>query len=130
MKRVLVNESVCIGCHLCEVYCQLQHSKSLDLVKVFKREIKRPIARLQVEEKGTISLSLRCQQCEEPHCVNACLTGAITKNPETGIVFTDEEKCIGCWTCVIACPFGIVRQDTLNNKSIRCDLCQGADMPA
>ena len=130
MKRVLVNEPVCMGCHLCEVYCQLQHSKSKDLVKAFKRETPRPVPRLRLEEKAPVFFSLRCQQCEEPYCVYACLTGAITRNPETGIVTTDEAKCFGCWTCILACPFGVIQQDTYQHKTIKCDLCQGIDTPA
>ncbi|MCX6003236.1 MAG: 4Fe-4S dicluster domain-containing protein [Chloroflexi bacterium] len=129
MKRVLVNEPVCMGCHLCEVYCQLQHSKHEDMVKAFKREPSRPIARLRIEEKEPLFFPLGCQQCEEPYCVNACLTGAITKNSDTGVITTDEEKCIGCWTCILACPFGIIRQDLLRHKSIKCDLCQGLETP-
>jgi carbon-monoxide dehydrogenase iron sulfur subunit len=130
MKRVLVNETVCMGCHLCEVYCQLQHSKSRDLVKAFKREKPRSVPRLRIEEKKPVSFSLMCQQCEKSYCVCACLTGAITRDPETGIITTDEEKCVGCWTCVLACPFGVIKQDLLRHKSVKCDLCQGSEIPA
>jgi carbon-monoxide dehydrogenase iron sulfur subunit len=129
MKRVLVNETVCMGCHLYEVYCQLQHYKSGDLVKVFKRETQRPLPRLQMEEKKPVSFSLMCQQCEKSCCVYACLSGAITKDTETGIITTDEEKCVGCWTCVLACPFGVIKQDLLRHKSVKCDLYQGAEIP-
>jgi anaerobic carbon-monoxide dehydrogenase iron sulfur subunit len=129
MKRVLVNESVCMGCHLCEVHCQLNHSKSKDFLKAFKKEDK-PLPRLRIEAKTPVFFSLRCQHCEHPTCTTACLTGALTRNPDTGVVITDEAKCIGCWTCVVSCPFGAIRQDTVKHKSVKCDLCQGSDKPA
>jgi anaerobic carbon-monoxide dehydrogenase iron sulfur subunit len=129
MKRVYVKEEVCIGCHLCEVYCQLHHAQSADLVKAFKRESPRPSPRLRVEKKGVVSLSIRCQQCDEAPCVYACLTGALTHDAE-GVITVDGERCIGCWTCLLVCPLGAMRQDSRRNKVLKCDLCQGAEVPA
>ena len=129
MKRIYVKEEVCIGCHLCEVHCQVEHSQSKDIIKAFKKETP-PIARVRVEEKQPVSFSVRCQHCGEPFCVYACLTGALTRDPETGIVNVDEERCIGCWTCLLFCPFGAIRQDTSLGKTVKCDLCPEADIPA
>ena len=130
MRKVYVKEDVCIGCHLCEVYCQLKHAKSSDLVKAFKKEATRPKARLHVEEDGVLSLSVRCQHCEEAPCAQACLTGAITRDPVTSLVTVDEDKCIGCWTCLLVCPLGVIRQDKEQKKMLKCDLCQGDEVPA
>jgi anaerobic carbon-monoxide dehydrogenase iron sulfur subunit len=130
MKRVLVNEPACMGCHLCEVHCQLQHSRSRDLPKAFKKESPKSIPRLRIEARKPVFFSLLCQHCTEPSCVSACLTGTLSRNPETGVVTTDEDRCIGCWTCILACPYGSIRQDTLKHKSVKCDLCQGDETPA
>ena len=129
MKKVYVNEEVCIGCCLCEVYCQLKHAKSKDLIKAFNRESPKPLPRLRIEKKGEISFSIRCQQCEDAPCVHACLTGALSRDSNSGVVNVDEESCIGCWTCMLVCPFGAIRQDTQRGKSIKCDLCPEEDMP-
>ena len=129
MFRVYVNEEVCIGCHLCEVYCQLQHSQSKDLVKAFKKESPRPLPRIGVEEKGVVSFSVRCQQCDEAPCVQACLTGALTYDRMRGVVQVDEARCVGCWTCLMVCPLGAIRQDTVRGKMLKCDLCQGEEIP-
>ncbi len=129
MRRVYVKEEVCIGCHLCEVYCQLQHARSKDLIKAFKRESPSPLPKLRVEENGAVSLSVRCQQCDEAPCVYACLTGAITHDLIRGVIEVDDKRCIGCWTCILVCPFGAIRQDTNKRKMVKCDLCQGENVP-
>jgi carbon-monoxide dehydrogenase iron sulfur subunit len=128
MNRVYIKEDVCIGCHLCEVYCQLQHAQSTDLVKAFKK-FPRPLPRLHVEEKGVLSFSARCQHCDDAPCVQACLTGALSRDPISSLVKVDKERCIGCWTCLLVCPLGAIRPDTEEKKILKCDLCQGKDIP-
>jgi carbon-monoxide dehydrogenase iron sulfur subunit len=129
LRKVYVKEEVCIGCHLCEVYCQLKHAGTKDLVKAFKRESPPPLPRLRVDERGVVSLSVRCQHCEDAPCVLACLTGALSRDPESGMVKVDEEKCIGCWTCLLACPLAAIKPDTEQKKVLKCDLCQGEEIP-
>ena len=130
MKKIYVNEQACIGCHLCEVYCQLRHSKSDDLIKAFKGESPRPLSRLYIEERWPVSFSIRCQHCDDAPCVYACLTGALHREPDSGIVTADEEKCMGCWTCMLVCPFGVIAHDTGTDTIAKCDLCMGEDIPA
>ncbi len=130
MKRIYVNESACIGCHLCEVYCQLAHSQSKDLVKAFNRESPRPLPSVRVEERKPVCFAMQCCQCNDPVCVYSCLTGALQRHPEAGTVTVDSEKCIGCWTCILACPFGGITPDACQGKAVKCDLCAGKSMPA
>jgi carbon-monoxide dehydrogenase iron sulfur subunit len=130
MKKVYIKEEVCIGCHLCEVYCQLQHAQSADILKAFKRETPRPVPRLRVEEKGIVSLSVRCQHCDDAPCVHACLTGALAHGPVNSLVTADKERCIGCGTCVLVCPLGAIRLDIRRKKAVKCDLCPGEEIPA
>lgn len=129
MKRIYIKEEACIGCRLCEVYCQVEHSRSKDLIKAFKRESPHLLPNLRVEKKGPISFSVRCRNCAEPRCVYACLTGALSREPESGLVTLDADRCIGCWTCILACPYGVIRQDTNRHKIAKCDLCGGNGTP-
>ena len=123
MRKVYVKEEACMGCGLCRVYCQTEHSGSKDIIKAFKRETPRPLPRIRVERNKDISFSVQCRHCDEPWCVYSCLTGAMQKDPITGVVSVDSEKCIGCWTCIIACPYGALTRDTSNKIVAKCDLC-------
>jgi carbon-monoxide dehydrogenase iron sulfur subunit len=129
MGKVYVKEEACIGCHLCEVYCQAEHSHSKDLIKAFKRESPPPLPRLSVEERKPVALAVQCRHCAEPSCVYACLTGALRRDALSGIVTVDEEKCVGCWTCILVCPFGAIRQDLERGRIAKCDLCAGSEFP-
>ncbi len=129
MKKILINEAVCSGCHLCEVSCQVAHSQSQDIVKAFKRE-SRPVPRLRIESREAVCFSSRCRHCDVPVCVYACLTGALRKDKESGLVTVDAAKCVGCWTCILACPFAAIRQDISSGRIVKCDLCPEKDIPA
>ena len=129
MKRIYVNEEVCIGCGLCRVYCQTEHSVSKDIIKAFKREMPRPLPRVRVERKAEVSFSIQCRHCDEPWCVYSCLTGAMSRDAATGIVTVDSDRCMGCWTCIVACPNGALTRDMGKKVVAKCDLCPEHDVP-
>ncbi len=128
MPRITIQEEACISCGLCRVYCQVEHSKSKNLLKAFKKESALP--RLRVERRGEISFAVSCRHCDEPSCVFACLTGALRKDPQTGVVVFHGEKCIGCWTCVLFCPHGAITPDPQRGVIAKCDLCPHLPVPA
>jgi carbon-monoxide dehydrogenase iron sulfur subunit len=131
MKRIYAKEDYCIGCRLCEVYCIWKHSGHETLVKAFQDEENRPEPAVLVEEDGAISFALQCRHCEDAPCVAACIAGAMTRDPETGVVHHDEDKCVGCWSCVMMCPFGAIHIDLEKGKVVsKCDLCKGDEVPA
>ncbi|MFW6150286.1 MAG: 4Fe-4S dicluster domain-containing protein [Chloroflexota bacterium] len=130
MRRVYVREEVCAGCGLCEVYCQLEHSRSGDLVKAFKREWPRPVPRVRLAAALEVCFPVQCRHCDDPLCVQFCLTGAMARDPDTGLVKVNEEKCIGCWTCIVACHFGALTRASTNGKVVKCDLCPDSEIPA
>jgi anaerobic carbon-monoxide dehydrogenase iron sulfur subunit len=130
VRRIVAKEEHCMGCGLCEVYCTVQHSKTKDLVKAYNNEKPKPISRLRLELNKPISFAIQCRNCEEAPCVTACLSGAMRKNEETGLVTHESEKCIGCWTCIMVCPYSAIRMDIDGKVVAKCDLCNGLEVPA
>ena len=130
MKRITINEQYCIGCRLCEIYCQVKHSKSRKILKAFKEEKQDMLSRVLVEEIGSNSFAIQCRHCADAPCVDACIAGAMTKNEKTGVVNCDEEKCVGCWSCIMVCPYGAVKMDIKTKKAAsKCDLCLDESTP-
>ena len=90
-----------------------------------------PEPAVRVEEDGAISFALQCRHCEDAPCLAACIAGAMTRDPQTGAVKHDEEKCVGCWSCIMVCPFGAIRTNMETHKvGSKCDLCAGKETPA
>ncbi|MFH0860191.1 MAG: 4Fe-4S dicluster domain-containing protein [Candidatus Altiarchaeota archaeon] len=130
MKRIYAREEYCIGCRLCEVYCVTQHSKSKNIIKAYRDEPE-AVPRLFVEESGHVSFAVQCRHCDDAPCIDACITGAMHLDPKTNAVLCDEEKCVGCWMCIMVCPFGVIRRNVTDRKiASKCDLCIGEGEPA
>lgn len=83
------------------------------------------------QKVGGYNLSIACMHCEEPACKPVCPVGAIGKRPD-GIVYIDQNLCIGCQSCVTACPYGApsfdkTQADEANGilgKTNKCDFCR------
>lgn len=126
--RIIAKPEVCIGCHLCEVWCVVAHSRSKDIIKAFMYEQPRAQPRVRVEEDLPETFALQCRHCDEPKCVAACIAGALYKDEE-GIVIHDEAKCVACYSCIMACPYGAISINPETHKPIKCDLCKGLEYP-
>lgn len=126
MKRIWIDASLCDGCLNCTLACMDAHREEagtiydLDLVNT-ENESRNCIHRLLDGSYKPVF----CRHCDEPECVNSCMSGALTKNPETGIVEYDKTRCAACFMCVMNCPFGVLKPDH-NTKSriIKCDFCK------
>ncbi len=130
MKRIMVNEEYCIGCRLCEIHCLVQHSQSKKIIKAFKEETPRAMSRLVIEEEGPLSFAMPCRHCIDAPCLQACMTGAMSRDQETKAVLCDEERCVGCWMCIMVCPFGAIQRSLQGRKAAsKCDLCYGEETP-
>jgi len=129
MKRIYTRPDYCIACRLCEIHCLVQHSRSKKIVKAFRQERDTIVPGVQVEQEGCVSFALQCRHCDEAPCMEACITGAMSRDPRTGAVLCDQEKCVGCWMCIMVCPFGAIKRGLNRQVASKCDLCLGEEMP-
>ena len=118
MKRVYVNEKWCLGCHLCEYNCAFANSGMSNMAIALRDKAIRP--NIHVEEDGQISYAVSCRHCTDPICVKSCIAGAISK--QDGVVCIDHSKCVGCFTCILVCPYGALAQGE-DGAMRKCELC-------
>ena len=118
MKRVYVKEQWCLGCHLCEYNCAFAHSGKDNMAEALKGVAIHP--RIRIEQKDDISFAVNCRHCDDPICVKSCITGALSRTD--GVVSIDSEKCVGCYTCILVCPYGAVMPSG-EGVVQKCELC-------
>ena len=119
MKKIYVNEEWCLGCHLCEYYCAFANSGKDNMVAALKDAKINP--RIQVEEGVDVCFAVNCRHCTDPLCVKSCITGALSK--KDGLIEIDTDKCVGCYTCVLVCPYGAVMPNDDGHAIQKCELC-------
>lgn len=132
-KGLLINLDRCTGCDSCIVACKLENQ--LPLGSFYNKVIAiGPTGTFPDVEKYW--LPSQCQQCENPHCVAVCPTGASYRDPKTGYVLIDKDKCIGCQYCLLRLPLRSGARWTRSTVSHRNGtLCSqitadGSDVPA
>ena len=76
--------------------------------------------RIRIEEEKGISFAVSCRHCEEPLCVKSCITGALTR--ENGVITFNHDKCVGCYTCILSCPYGAIMPSD-DGVVQKCELC-------
>jgi carbon-monoxide dehydrogenase iron sulfur subunit len=65
-----------------------------------------------------------CRHCSRPECVYTCMTGAMSCDSGSGFVTYHSEKCTKCCMCIMACPYGVLKQDRMGSELImKCDMC-------
>jgi protein NrfC len=118
---LLVDTKKCQGCLTCMLSCSLCHegkeSLSLSRIQILQNPFEGYPNDLNISQ---------CRQCVDPECVAACPAEALFVDEEHGnIRRIDESKCIGCESCIEACPFTPSRSswDGDEEHALKCDLC-------
>ncbi|WP_145530794.1 formate-dependent uric acid utilization protein AegA [Yersinia alsatica] len=127
---IVADAESCIGCRSCEVACVVAHHEGR-----FPDKPDYFTPRVKVFKNNDSATAVFCHHCEDAPCASTCPNGAIVEMNNSIQVI--QEKCIGCKTCMIACPFGMmtVVTETVQPASHRladayqrteaqkCDLC-------
>ena len=115
------DQTRCIGCHTCVVACKDWNDLPAGPVNW---------RRVDTYEEGKFPdvrvyhVSVSCNHCEKPACLEACPEDAITKREADGVVLIEAEKCTGCRTCESACPYGAIQfRPGDDAKAEKCDFC-------
>lgn len=107
-KRIVVNLDLCIGCHSCSAACHYGHHNQTNLVAG------------KVEQIAEVPAN--CRHCLNPACMAGCPSNALFKD-DSGYVRRANLLCIGCRSCSLACPFGVIGYEFTRHVSPKCDLC-------
>ena len=117
LKTLIVDAQKCSGCRTCESYCALKHGDVCNPARGNIHVVK--------WERDAIFIPINCRRCEKPACEMVCPKHATHRNFATGAMEVDEARCIGCLSCLFACPFGATFADPTNGAVLKCDLCDG-----
>jgi Fe-S-cluster-containing dehydrogenase component len=140
---LLYDATLCVGCKACVAACKQANNNpavfstedhlwdtpldtdgyTFNIIKMYRNGT---MEAKDHEVDGFSFMKVSCMHCADPSCVSACPVSAMTKNPETGVVGYDPNRCIGCRYCVAACPFGIPKYqfDSPTGKIGKCELCR------
>ena len=126
-RFIMANSQQCLGCHACEVACVLAHNEEQHVLSQRHYQPRITVIRHQHQRSA-----VTCHHCEDAPCARSCPNGAISHVNDS--VQVNQQKCIGCKSCVVACPFGTmqivltpVANDQVKATAHKCDLCQGRE---
>ena len=114
------DELRCIGCKACEAHCKA--NKHLGPGPFPSKIV--TMGPFAVDGRPQIRfVFMPCFHCEEPWCARACPTGAMQQREKDGIVHVEASLCVGCKSCMAACPWGTPQWDPATHKVVKCDFC-------
>ena len=114
----VIDQETCIGCHACTVACKTEHQVPLGVNRTWVKYV----------EKGSWPDTsrhfsvMRCNHCADAPCVQICPTKALFTRRD-GIVDFDTDRCIGCKSCMQACPYDALYIDPDEHTAQKCNYC-------
>ncbi len=138
MKRIFVDYKKCLACKACETACAVEHHPAQNLYAALgDRKTQVNVRVLGIDHE---SFPLSCRHCDPADCLNACPSGVIKRDPDSGAILMDAALCKACAMCAIVCPFDAIsfkvthRSAYNRDVAYKCDLCnervKAGGMPA
>jgi Fe-S-cluster-containing dehydrogenase component/formate-dependent nitrite reductase membrane component NrfD len=114
----VIDQRKCIGCHACTVACKEENRVPLGAFRTWVKYVERG----RYPDTRRYFSVLRCNHCDDAPCVTICPTVALYRRPD-GIVDFDGDRCIGCKSCMQACPYDALYIDPATNTAAKCHYC-------
>jgi len=113
-----IDQRTCIGCHACTVACKTEHEVPVGQFRTWVKYVDSGVFPNTTRDFGV----MRCNHCTDAPCVKICPTKALFIRPD-GIVDFDNSRCIGCKSCMQACPYDAIYIDKNTNTAAKCNFC-------
>jgi Fe-S-cluster-containing dehydrogenase component/formate-dependent nitrite reductase membrane component NrfD len=114
----VIDQRRCIGCHACTVACKEENRVPLGAFRTWVKYVERGVF---PNTRRYFSV-LRCNHCDAAPCVTICPTVALYRRDD-GIVDFDGRRCIGCKSCMQACPYDALYIDPDTSTAAKCNYC-------
>jgi len=114
----VIDQRKCIGCHACTVACKAEHDVPIGVYRTWVKYIEKG----EFPNSRRYFLVNRCNHCDNAPCVAICPTKALFKRKD-GIVDFDSSRCIGCKSCMQACPYDALYIDPDSHTAAKCNYC-------
>jgi Fe-S-cluster-containing dehydrogenase component/formate-dependent nitrite reductase membrane component NrfD len=114
----VIDNRKCIGCHACTTACKSEHNVPVGVNRTWVKQVEKG----EFPDTRRLFSVMRCNHCTDAPCVEICPTEALYFRND-GIVDFDNDRCIGCKSCMQACPYDALYIDPETSTAAKCNYC-------
>ena len=114
----VIDNRKCIGCHACTTACKSEHEVPVGVNRTWVKQVEKG----EFPDARRLFSVMRCNHCTDAPCVEICPTESLYFRDD-GIVDFDKDRCIGCKSCMQACPYDALYIDPETHTAAKCNYC-------